>query len=113
IARKDLPSGVINLLLLDEQANLLAERAIFNLNDTDLLPVQVIANKPIYKARERVALRVVAPGLDDSLRMGCFSMAVTHLTKVPDSAQNDPNILSTLLLTSAIGQTDRPGDYFK
>ena len=113
IARKDLPSGVINLLLLDEQANLLAERAIFNLNDTDVLPVQVIANKPTYKARERVSLTVSAPGLDDSLRMGCFSMAVTNLTKVPDSAQNDPNILSTLWLTSAIGQTDRPGDYFK
>jgi len=114
IPRKSLPSGIIKLLLLDEKANLVAERSIFSLNSTDLLTLQINSDKKKYGPREKVDLTFSAAGLNDSLRLGSFSMAVTNMTKVPDSAQATSNIISTLLLSSGIKKyIEDPGYYFQ
>ncbi|GAA4783229.1 TonB-dependent receptor plug domain-containing protein [Olivibacter ginsenosidimutans] len=113
IPRKQLPSGVVDLLLLDEQEHLLAHRSIFNFKETDLLPLQVSASKNAYGRREKVDLTLLAKGLHDSLRVGCFSMAVTQTGKVPDSLLEDANIVSTLLLGDQVKTyLEKPGYYF-
>lgn len=113
IPRKNLPSGTMTLLLLDADLNLLAKRSVFNLNQTDLIPLKVLSNKKTYHTREKIELTIKADSLDDSLRLGTFSIAVTHLDKVRDSMRKQDNILSSLLLTSNTKQyIEGPGYYF-
>ena len=114
IPKKNIPSGVIHFSLFDEKMNLLAERAVFNLNETDVLPIEVKANKNIYTRREQVALAIKNLGINDSSRIGSFSIAVTNMDKVADSAKTGINIFSSLLLSAeAKGYIEEPGYYFK
>ncbi|QNL51297.1 TonB-dependent receptor plug domain-containing protein [Olivibacter sp. SDN3] len=114
IPRKSIPSGVVKISLLDEQMDLVADRAIFNINPEDILPLQLEANKQSYTRREKVDLKIKATGINDSTRVGTFSIAVTNMDKVPDSAKKEISILSTLLLsTDTKGYIERPGYYFE
>lgn len=114
IPRKNLPSGIIELLLLDDHMNLLAKRSLLNFNQADLIPLLVSSSKNSYHTREKIELAIKAEGLDDSLHLGNFSIAVTNLTKIRDSLRKQDNILSALLLTSSTKQyIEEPGYYFE
>lgn len=114
IPKKNIPSGVIHFSLFDEKMNVLAARAVFNLNEADVLPIEVKADKNSYARREKVAVAIKTLGANDSSRVGSFSIAVTNMDKVTDSAKAETNIFSSLLLSAeAKGYIEKPGYYFK
>jgi len=114
IPRKNLPSGIVRLLLVDQEMKLLAQRSVFNWNQSDLINLETATNKKNYGRREKVDLTVKASELDDSLLLGNFSIAITNMSKAPDSVKKVDNILSTLLLTANSRQyIEEPGYYFQ
>lgn len=113
IDRSRLPSGVIQLTLMDEQMKPLAERLIFNLNRNDSLPVVLSADKKSYKPLEKVTAKLSAGTTGDSVRIGSFSVVVTDLGKVPVNDSIEDGILSSLLLSAELkGYIETPGYYF-
>jgi len=114
IPKSSVPSGVIHLALFDEEMKPVAERTIFNVNKNELMPLNVQTDKLQYGTRERVNLEITAKEDQDSARIGSFSIAVTDMRKVPDSANQEVSILSSLLLSAdAKGYIEQPGYYFK
>ncbi len=113
IDRSQLPSGVIQLSLLDEQMKPVAERLIFNLNQNDQLRAVLSADKKSYKPREKVTAKLSAGTAGDSVRIGSFSVVVTDLGKVPIHDSTEDGILSSLLLSAELkGYIETPGYYF-
>ncbi|MEH6303996.1 hypothetical protein RYH73_00015 [Olivibacter sp. CPCC 100613] len=108
IPKKDLPSGVLGLAILDEQMNVIGSRKIFILNPRDNLPLQVEPTQESYGPREQVTLnlRGVMP---DTADIGAFSASVVNIDKIPKISLTDNNILSTLLLqTNTYNTIDQP-----
>jgi len=97
IPKKILPSGIIQLAMLDDQMDLLAARAIFIMHPQDTLSTPLQTNKKVYARREKVNLTLQMKGMRDSSDIGTFSVAVINATKIPSRADN---ILSTLLLNT-------------
>lgn len=113
IDRSALPSGVIQLTLMDEQMKPVAERLIFNLNQRDTLPVTVSADKKTYQPREKITMKLATGTTGDSLRVGSFSISVTDLAKMPVNDSTADGILSGLLLSPELkGYIETPGYYF-
>ncbi len=113
IDRRMLPSGVIQLTLMDEQMKPVAERLIFNLNQRDTLPVVISTDKEAYQPREKVTMKLATGAAGDSLRIGSFSVVVTDLGKLPVNDSTESNILSGLLLSTELkGYIETPGYYF-
>ncbi|MDR3246988.1 MAG: hypothetical protein LBT50_11240 [Prevotellaceae bacterium] len=108
---KDLiPSGVIQILLLDGEMNPLSERAIFYFNNKELAKIDFSTDKQIYRTREKVsALAQITTETGDALN-GSFSVSVTDDGDVtPDSLFS---IVSDLLLCSDIrGYVESPAYY--
>jgi len=96
IANDSLPSGVIQLLLLDSKLNILSERLVFNLNDKDLARINLTPSKENYRKREQVELSVELMNHDNEPLHDNFSISVTSDVVPPES-----NIY-TLLLTSEL-----------
>ncbi len=99
-----LPSGVSKLALLDDQMNFLAGRSVFTQLPEDLLALQLSAAEQTVGLREPVEVNMqVDPQAEDSAtNVAVFSVAVTNLSKVPDSAVRQPGILGSLMLESDI-----------
>lgn len=112
IAKKDLPTGVLNILLLNAKREVLSERLLFNLNEDEFALLQANTPKPVYRRREHVtiALKLTAPDLTPST--GNIAVSVTDKeTVVTDSTTN---IISTLLLSSELkGYIESPASYFQ
>lgn len=110
--RNDLPSGILHLLLTDDQLNPLSERLVFNINPADITAVGLSTDKGTYKPREQVISRVLLTGNDGQPLKGSFSVSVTDDKDItPDSTGN---ILTTLLLASELkGHIENPAYYFK
>jgi hypothetical protein len=107
IAKEALPSGVIQLLLLNRQLKPLSERLIFNLKGKDTAHVSVTASKESYQKREQIDLSVKLNTHDGVPIQDGFSISVST---DPDLSVS---ILSTLLLTSELkGYVEQPASYF-
>jgi hypothetical protein len=112
INKSAFPSGVIQILLLDEQMNPLSERLAFCLNESDLANVEIETDKPGYKQRELVSAKVHVADSENNALEGDFSVSVTDNKDIlPDSAFT---IVSNLLLTSDIrGYIEDPNYYIE
>ncbi|MDL2231802.1 TonB-dependent receptor plug domain-containing protein [Porphyromonadaceae bacterium OttesenSCG-928-L07] len=104
------PSGVLQVLLLDENNNPLSERLVFCINDDQAI-LTAKSDKENYNAREKVNLTFhVLDDLDNPLQ-GKISVAVTDDNYVAPDMDN--TILSDLLLTSELkGNIEAPASYF-
>jgi hypothetical protein len=108
-----LPSGVSQILLLDDNMNPISERLIFNLNTSELAKVEISTNKPTgYKRREHVSAKVRVSDIENKPLEGDFSVSVTdNKDIIPDSMFT---IVSSLLLCSDIrGYIESPEYYVK
>lgn len=102
-----LPSGVIQLLLLENKLTPLSERLIFNVNTKDLVKVGITASKEYFSPREKVVLSVDLKAFNLEPLQDGFSVSVTA------DMDSSINILSTLLLTSDLkGYVEKPAWYF-
>lgn len=112
IGKNLFPSGVIKLILLDEQKQAVCERLVFNLN-TDLLQVKLQPNKATYYNRDSVGLDVHISDEKGNPVQGSFSLAVTDDGQVKIDSVKNGNLLSHILLNSELkGFVEDPGYYF-
>ncbi|MDR0710909.1 MAG: TonB-dependent receptor plug domain-containing protein [Prevotellaceae bacterium] len=110
--KKDLPSGVIQILLADASLTPISERLVFNINDANSAHAAFSTDKSAYGKRDRIAATVTLTDADQKPLQGSFSIAVTDDRDVqPDTCVN---ILSHILLTSDLrGHIEAPAYYFK
>lgn len=112
LSKKELPSGVITITILDSKMEPILERPIFSYNKANLLPVNVTLQKNSFGHRERVNVGLEVLG-SDTLKISALSASVLNISKIQDSYKDAPNILSTLLLSSDLtGYIEKPGFYF-
>lgn len=111
IANKDLPTGVLNLLLLNTKQEVLSERLLFNMNEDENALLQADTPKPSYQRREHVsiALKLTNPDLTPT----SANIAVSITDKGAVVLDSTTNITSTLLLSSELkGYIESPASYF-
>jgi TonB-dependent SusC/RagA subfamily outer membrane receptor len=110
--RKNLPSGVIQVLLADAQLNPISERLVFNINEADLAQATLSTDKPLYSKRDRIVASIKLTDADRNPLQGSFSVSVTDDRDVqPDTCVS---ILSHMLLTSDLrGHIEAPMHYFR
>lgn len=117
IPKNDLPSGVIQLSVLNEQLVPIIERLVFNYNaPKTLLPITVQLNKPTFTTRDHVIADLfVKEGISDTSKIAALSAAVINLSKVDSTTeQYYSSIVSELLLKSDLrGFVERPNYYFE
>ncbi|MDR1340788.1 MAG: TonB-dependent receptor plug domain-containing protein [Prevotellaceae bacterium] len=112
IDRTSFPSGVTQILLLDDSMNPLSERLVFCLNENELAKAEISTDKQGYKKRELVSAKVHVTDAADNPLEGDFSVSVTDNRDIlPDSSFS---IISSLLLCSDIrGYVETPEHYIK
>lgn len=111
MANNILPSGVIQVLLVDHNMTPISERLFFNINDKNLAKVTFNTDKENYERREKVNLSFVLSDIESVPSLADFSISITDDADVkPDTCVN---ILSSLLLTSEMkGYIESPAYYF-
>lgn len=110
--QKDLlPSGVIQILLVDKDMNPISERIIFNVNKVNLANVALSTDKENYSKREKVNASFNLSDVAGNPSQANFSVSITDDNDIkPDTCVN---ILSALLLTSELkGYIETPAYYF-
>jgi len=110
---KDLfTDGITQFTLFSPDLIPVAERLIF-VQQQHRLKVNVVANKNVYKKREKVDLSIQVADLQEKGVVGSFSMAVVNQDKVNANEDDEMSILSNLLLTSDLkGYIEKPNYYF-
>lgn len=110
IERAALPDGISKFTIFNGQALPLNERAVFNRNN-DTLSLSFSANKPEYKNKDSVGIRLTAKDISGAAVAGSFSVAVvdTGQIQIPHNMQN---IISYMLLGSDLrGNIETPAIY--
>jgi len=119
-SEEELPSGIIQFVLFDEQMNPLSERLIFNKNfANDVSTVEFQTDKTSYEKHEKViATLSEVPSLSPSLSgragvgLSSFSIAITDDTDI--TVDSTTTILSSLLLSSELkGYIENPAWYLQ
>ncbi len=111
ISKTGLPSGVIQILLVDSNMNPVSERLVFNVNKADLTDTEFITNKSNYAGREQVKGSIKLKGFENNGQIAGLSVSVTDDKDV--KIDTCVNILSSLLLTSELkGYIESPAYYF-
>lgn len=112
IQKTGMRSGIAQITLVSPTGEPLCERLLFiNTGDNSLL--QIASDKASYQTRERVKINFTLNGQKIGSVPGHFSVAVTDRSKVYRDENKEENILTNLLLTSALkGFIEKPGYYF-
>jgi len=115
IPRENLPIGVIQVTLFAADDMPVAQRTVFNYNDTLLLPLAVETDRKVYGQKEKVIVQLNVGQPSDTSRIATLSAAVVDMAKVPiDSGIHEGNIYASLLLSSDIrGYIETPAYYFE
>jgi len=109
--KKNLLSGITQILLLDAQMNPLSERLVFIQND-DQARLIVKEDKEIYKNREKIKINTKLKDQTNDPLKGSFSISVIDGNDLmPDTTST---IFTTMLLTSELkGNIENPSFYFQ
>ena len=111
IPKSKFPTGVLQITLLSDNKQTIAERVVF-INRNDQLKLSMASDKPTYGVRQHVKLNISSK-LAAAPVSGNFSVAVIDETKVPYDENAETTILSSLLLTSDLkGYVEKPNYYF-
>lgn len=117
IPKQDLPSGVIQLSVLNENLVPIIERLVFSYNaPKTILPITLKLNKPTFTTRDQVIANLsVKEGSSDTSKIAALSASVINLNKADTAAaQYYSSIVSELLLKSDLrGFIERPNYYFE
>lgn len=107
--KDEFPTGILHILLLDEQMNPLSERLVFNRYDEDI-QLEFATDKENYEQRDLVTTEMVVTDWDGMPLAGDFSVSVTD--DKDQVIDHNISILSTLLLTSELkGFIESPAYY--
>ncbi len=112
IPKANLPSGILQFSLLSNNFIPLNERIIFINHHRDKIETTVENMAKTYKKRELTELSLHSTVNQKSVQ-GSFSIAVTNSSIINPDIENESNILSRMLLTSALkGYIENPNYYF-
>ena len=112
IPKKNLPSGIHTIAILDEQGKPLLERLVF-VQNKDELSLELSASSEPLRPRGKVSLNFKT-ALQDSVSQASLSLSVVDLDQVEDQSDLQGTLYSHLLLTSDLkGTVYRPGYYFR
>lgn len=107
----DFPEGVLQVLLLDNENNVLSERLLLNVDEKHRPRVTVTPDKERYGPREKITLRLQFRDEEGNPLQGDFSVAVTDNRMVDPYRPSD--IRTSLLLESELkGHIEDPASYF-
>lgn len=107
----DLPDGIVQLTLINPDGLPLCERLIFHSKES--LKLEVSTDKPIYKKREKVSVKLSL--ISDSVINGntFLSMSAVETSFLINNCWSTPTISSWFLLESDIrGPVENPAYYF-
>ena len=110
-AEEELPAGIIQFILFDEQMNPLSERLVFCKNYDEAKP-EFYTDKAVYEKRDKVtATLTLSPSLLERTGMS-LSVAITDDTDIP--IDSSTTILSSLLFSSELkGYIENPDWYLQ
>ena len=112
IPKKNLPSGIHTIAILDEQGKPLLERLVF-IQNKDELSLELNASSEPLQPRGKVSLNLKT-AFQDSVSQASLSLSVVDLDQVEDHSDLQGTLYSHLLLTSDLkGTVYRPGYYFR
>jgi hypothetical protein len=112
VAKNLFPTGVCQIILLDEKEKIINERNMF-IDHNDELKLEINSANTIYGIRDSIPVQLKVVNATGNPVEGSFSIAVTDDNQVSKDAGNDVNILSYLLLSSDLkGEIENPGYYF-
>jgi hypothetical protein len=112
IANKGLPTGILNILLLNSNNEVLSERLLFNLNENEFARLQADTSTPTYKRREHISIALNLTDQEMTPISGNMAISVTDKESV--LIDSTTNIISTLLLSSELkGYIEMPASYFQ
>ena len=112
VPKTELPSGIIQLTLFNQQNMPVAERIAFVNNSGDKLAVAITNLKPGYEKRGNVDLTITTTIAKKPVQ-GSFSIAITNTAAITPDLENETTILTSLLLTSdLVGYVEKPNHYF-
>lgn len=113
IPRQGLPSGVLTVSLLNKNFIPISERAVFNFNNSSILPSDIKFDKATYGLREKVNTTIDVGQAGDSIRFSALSASVVNLKNYKDNVPNAVSILSSFFLNGDIrGFIENPSFYF-
>ena len=111
IASNDMPSGILQVVLLDEQMNPVSERLIFN-KTNDQAQLAFSTDKSFYKKREKVTSEILVTDPDGNPMTGHVSVAITDDNDIAIDSLH--TITDGFLLSSELrGHIEAPGYYLK
>ncbi|ETZ21425.1 carboxypeptidase regulatory-like domain-containing protein [Pedobacter sp. V48] len=111
INKQVFPSGIVRLILVNENKIGLNERMFYNDHD-DQLNIQLESDKSDYQQRDSISLNVKVTDNNGKPIQGSFSLAVTDNGQVKKDSIAEHSIVSYMLLTSDLkGNVEDPGYY--
>ncbi|WP_165501802.1 hypothetical protein [Pedobacter frigiditerrae] len=113
ITKDIFPTGVSQILLLDDKKQILNERNFF-LNLNDELKVNISSSSLTYNVRDSIPIHLKVSDYLNNPVEASFSIAVTDDNQVLKDSLSENNILTYLLMTSDLkGEVENPGYYFQ
>jgi len=108
---KELPGGILQFILFDEQMNPLSERLVFSKN-YDVAKVTFHTDSVTYQPREKVTATIFLSDSIETLFSGNLSVAITDDKDI--AIDSTTSILSSLLLSSELkGYIENPAYYLQ
>lgn len=112
VPKSKFPSGIVQFTLFSATGEPLCERLAF-VQNPDQLAITISPAQKDFVSRGKVAIKLNVSSKDGKPALGNFSAAVINESEVPVDENNEPTILSHLLLTSDLkGYIEQPGYYF-
>jgi len=113
VPKNKFPTGIAQFTLFSSANEPLNERVVFIQNNNDLLNLNLTADKPVYKAKEKVNMTFSAKDAANKPVLGTFSLSVFNEAQTATNENAESTILSDILLTSDLkGYIEEPGYYF-
>ncbi|RZM29640.1 MAG: TonB-dependent receptor [Pedobacter sp.] len=111
IPKKDLPSGINQVVVMTSNNQPVCERLVFINNADDHMKLKLESDQSSYARRGHVTMNFSDVG--SSPVVGAFSVSVTNMDAVIPDLDRESNILTSLLLTSDLkGYVEKPNHYF-
>lgn len=112
VAKSVLPTGVCQIIALNENDSPINQRSLF-INHHDELNIETISPKTSYTNRDSIPVRIKVTNESKQGISSSLSVAVTDDNQVLKDSLNDNNILSYILLSSDLkGNIEQPAYYF-
>ena len=113
IQMQDLPNGIVQFTLFDQEALPVCERLVF-INHKEVVNVDISTDKNRYSPREKVQLDLGAFNREGMSLFANLSMSVYHSDSELQLEKYPNNIMTHFLLGAELkGLIEEPGYYFK